>query len=264
MHKVKIAALVVIAAVVVGALSQVPASPFAVHGHAARPAVSTSPSVASGVSAPTPKSPKHPVQPAARPITYPVHGTGSYATLPGTPSTIGTTGRLLAYRLVVEGGIQGIDRAAFARFVRETYGNAQGWTAGGQWRFRQVGARDPADFMLMLVTPATRDELCGGGYNRYTSCRIRDQVVLNIARWVHGVPNFGASLTIYRQYMINHETGHRLGRGHELCPAPGLPAPVMQQQTLGLHGCTAYAWPYLGGRRYKGRLGDYNDRTPAA
>ena len=84
--------------------------------------------------------------------------------------------------------------------------------------------------------------------------------MLNVARWAHGVPNYGAPLAAYRQYMINHETGHRLGRGHELCPGPGQPAPVMQQQTLGLHGCTPYAWPYLNGARYKGRLGQYDDR----
>ena len=88
--------------------------------------------------------------------------------------------------------------------------------------------------------------------------------MLNVARWAHGVPNYAASLTAYRQYMVNHETGHRLGRGHELCPGPGQPAPVMQQQTLGLHGCTAYAWPYVNGVRYTGRLGQYDDPIPHA
>ncbi|WP_083933846.1 DUF3152 domain-containing protein [Kribbella catacumbae] len=174
---------------------------------------------------------------------------------------MGTAGRVFTFQIAIEGGIKGIDRPAFARFVRETYGAPQGWASGGLYRFRQVGPGEAADYRLMLVTPATRDTICGGSFDQYTSCRIGDRVVLNVARWAKGVPNYGASLATYRQYMINHETGHRLGRGHELCPGPGRPAPVMEQQTLGLHGCTAYSWPYLNGQRYKGTIGQYDDST---
>jgi hypothetical protein len=200
-------------------------------------------------------------QPAEQ-VTYPVAGTRSFAVLPGAPAVIGTGGRLLRFQIGIEGGIQGIDKAAFARFVRATYGAPEGWASHGLWRFQQVGPGTSPDFKLLLVTPQTRDVICGAAPDRYTSCRIGDKVVLNVARWVHAVPGYGAPLTTYRQYMVNHETGHRLGRGHELCPGPGQPAPVMQQQTLGLHGCTAYAWPYLDGTRYTGRLGQYNDSVP--
>jgi hypothetical protein len=253
--------------VTVGLLCQLPASPFARHGYPERGVVPASVQSAQSVqSVPPEPAPARSVAsqrpPAAPPITYPVAGTQSFAVLPPDPAVIGRAGKLMRFRIAIEGGITGIDRAEFARFVRATYGGTQGWASHGLWRFQQVGPETNPDFTLMLVTPATRDAICGATPNRYTSCRIGNRVVLNVARWVHGVPRYSASLTTYRQYMINHETGHRLGRGHELCPGPGRPAPVMQQQTLGLHGCTAYAWPYLNGARYTGRLGQYDDRVP--
>ncbi|WP_433163725.1 DUF3152 domain-containing protein [Kribbella sp. CA-247076] len=255
------AAVVVVA---VAGLYQLPAGPSGGHGYPARPAAD--------VVEPDAEVPVRPVEPGdrsasaparSRPaITYPARGTGSYGVLPGNPAVIGRSGRLYTYQLAIEGGINGIDRTALAQFVRATYGAPQGWASGGKFRFRQVGPGEDADFTVMLVTPATRDAVCRDGYDRYTSCRIGDRVVLNVARWVHGVPQYGASLSAYRQYMINHETGHRLGRGHELCPGRGRPAPVMQQQTLGMHGCTPYSWPYRDGVRYQGRPGQYDDPIP--
>ena len=281
MRKLRIAGLGLAAAVVAGALVQLPASPFARNAYPDRPVTtaanqpngdqpnanqpSTDQSDADQGETTKPAAPaKSSSAPTGPAITYPQRGTVSFAVLPGDPATIGTSGRLLTYQIGIEGGIAGIDRTALARFVRDTYGARQGWTAGGRWRFKQVGPGQNADFRLMFVTPATRDTYCGGGYDRYTSCRIGDRVVLNIARWAHGVPNYGAPLTAYRQYMLNHETGHRLGEAHELCPGPGRPAPVMQQQTLGLHGCVAYAWPYRDNQRYEGNLGKYDDPVPAS
>jgi hypothetical protein len=278
MRKWRVVGLGAAAAVAVGVLTQLPASPFDRQGYPQRSAAQTStdPGTSSDTPADAPADSDADVPPVAPPasnaapgsstpkITYPVRGTVGYSILPGDPASIGRAGKLFTFQIAIEGGIKGVDRPAFGRFVRETYGAPQGWTSGGDYRFRQVGPGQAADFKLMLVTPATRDTLCGGGFDQYTSCRIGDRVVLNVARWVNGVPDYGAPLAAYRQYMINHETGHRLGRAHELCPGPGQLAPVMEQQTLGLHGCTAYSWPYRNGERYKGRLGQYNDETPAS
>jgi hypothetical protein len=258
--------LAIAVVVVIGALYELPASPLSRHGSPARTAASSKSEPVqpeqSAVAQRNTIAPKPPTQ-ATPAITYPISGTRSYAVLPGNPAVIGSAGRLMRFQIAIEGGITGVDRTEFAQFVRATYGAPQGWASHGLWRFQQVGPGQDPDFTLMLVTPQTRDAICGGGPDRYTSCRIGDRVVLNVARWAHGVPNYGAPLTAYRQYMVNHETGHRLGRGHELCPGPGQPAPVMQQQTLGMHGCTPYSWPYLNGVRYTGRLGQYNDPVPA-
>jgi hypothetical protein len=200
---------------------------------------------------------------AQPPITYPERGGGTWLTAPGTRTVAGTAGRLLRYRVVVETGIGNVDVAAFAAEVTATLGDPRGWTGTGQTRLQRVGRQEPADFVVHLATPATREELCRSSGDRYTSCRRDDLVVVNVARWAHGAAAVGGDLQTYRQYVVNHEVGHRLGHGHERCPGPGRPAPVMQQQTLGLHGCRPQAWPLRDGAEYHGPAGAYDDPLPS-
>lgn len=194
--------------------------------------------------APQPATEPAPVAaaPAAPTEGYLVSGTGELVTVPGVGPVVGGGGDLHTYVVQVEGGIQ-IDAAAFAGRVEAILADPRSWIAGGDVRFQRVDA-DP-DLHISLVTPEHVESYCPGYQtNGYTSCRKGDRVVINLARWSVGVPDYDGALDAYRDYVINHEVGHFLGHDHVDCPAAGAKAPVMQQQTLGLDGCALNAWPY--------------------
>jgi hypothetical protein len=224
---------------------------------ASTPAFTAPSSPAAAVEAPSPS-----IAPSPE-ISFPTDGDRRWRVAPGETGTAGRSGTLLRYRVVVEEGIEGVAPIEFADEVTAVLSDNRSWTTGGQWRLHRAGPGEQYDFTVYLATPGTRDVLCAMGTDRYTSCRNGDHVVLNVARWADGVPHWRKPLADYRAYLINHEVGHRLYQGHELCPEPGGPAPVMQQQSLGLHGCTPNAWPYPNGRdRLAGPSGAYDDPLP--
>ncbi|MEU8299512.1 DUF3152 domain-containing protein [Micromonospora sp. NPDC048909] len=192
----------------------------------------------------------------AAPHVVPSVGAGRFSVAEGRTEVRGEDGPLRRYRVVVEQGT-GQDADAFAATVDETLGDARSWIASGELRVQRVAEVAAADFTVYLATPVTSERMCAeGGLSTegYTSCRLPGQVIINLARWMEAVPDYDAPLSVYRTYVINHEVGHEFDEGHEACPAPGQPAPVMQQQTYGLDGCLANAWPYLDGRRYAGEI----------
>jgi len=183
------------------------------------------------------------------------YGPGSFAFAPGPGPVVGRSGGVQRYRVAVENGV-GVAPETFAAAVDAILADPRGWTAGGDLRLQRVSGGAAAAFTVYLATPATSEEMCRDGFMetaQYTNCRLSDgRVVINLARWLTAVPGYGAPLEVYQAYAINHEVGHQFRQWHELCPAPGRPAPVMQQQTLGLQGCVANGWPYLDGVRYRG------------
>ncbi|MEV4493642.1 DUF3152 domain-containing protein [Micromonospora coxensis] len=190
----------------------------------------------------------------AAPPGYPVEGPGRFAAADGRSPVRGVDGPLRRYRVAVEEGT-GQDVDAFAATVDEVLGDSRSWIGSGELRVQRVPEAAAADFTVYLATPATSERMCAlGGLvtERYTSCRLPGQVIVNLARWMDGVPDYGAPLETYRTYVINHEVGHEFGEEHQACPGPAEPAPVMQQQTYGLDGCVANAWPYVDGLRYEG------------
>ena len=108
----------------------------------------------------------------------------------------------------------------------------------------QAGDGAAVEVHITLASPDTVDRLCAPLVTQgEVSCQNGNRVVLNALRWTRGVSSYEGQLPRYREYLVNHEVGHALGHGHEACPGPDQPAPVMLQQTLGLDGCTRYPWP---------------------
>jgi hypothetical protein len=150
----------------------------------------------------------------------------------------------VTYRVEVETGI-GQDVSSFAAAADATLANPASWSGKGRWSLRRSDAND-VDFVIRLATPATVDKVCatvGLNTQGYVSCRAGSFVMINLDRWLQAVPDYRGDVATYRQYVINHEVGHQLGYGHQNCPGQGRLAPVMQQQTFGLKGCLANAWP---------------------
>jgi hypothetical protein len=155
----------------------------------------------------------------------------------------GTSGRLYHYTVEVEDGVDPASYAgddSFARTVEATLGDTRSWIGTGKVSLQRVDASFPnPDFRVRLTTPdtATRADLCGFGIPFPTSCYIRGfqhSVIINLARWVRGALAFGADMGTYRQYAINHEVGHALGKSHVGCQQNDGLAPVMMQQTFGV------------------------------
>ncbi len=171
-----------------------------------------------------------------------------------TGPVLGTSGPVRRFKVAVEQG-RDLSPSRFAGAVDRVLGDPRSWIAGEQFRLQRVTRSAGAEFTVFLASAATSERMCAKGGLRtggYTSCRLAGQVIINLDRWEKAVPDYGAPLATYQAYVINHEVGHQLGHGHEGCPGAGQPAPVMQQQTYGLKGCTANAWPYVGGQRYAG------------
>ena len=232
--------------------------------NAARPSDEASGRAASHVSDPQgdavsrsrPTLPSDPPSPTASPTASPTtsvarvpptraprsHPTGRLAVVPGTGRVYGT-GPLTRYIVEIEGGLA-TTGPAFATMVERTLGDPRSWGHGGARSFQRVDSGSVA-FRVALAAPRTVDRYCAPlNTNSYTSCYSRGRAMLNLDRWDRGVPWYADDLVTYRQYMINHEVGHALGKGHVSCPRRGALAPIMQQQTLGMQGCRRNAWPY--------------------
>jgi Protein of unknown function (DUF3152) len=224
------------------------------------PSGSVGASAAAATSSPSP-SPSAAAQPVSLDIPFPHSGPRKFHYATTTGPVLGTSGPIRRFRIAMESNIDVVSMADFTAKVDETLGDPRSWIAGGKYRLQQVPSSSSYEFTVYLVTSNTTRHMCAPlPTNGFTSCRQGSHVVLNLDRYMTSVSGYRSAnvpLDIYRTYMINHEVGHALGHSHERCPAKGALAPVMEQQTLGLHGCVANPWPYVDGKQYDGPVGSY-------
>lgn len=242
-----------LAGVMIGVLGNLPPGESARENVAAprTPAVATvsvrqapSPAAPSSSSAPSSALPSAPpstppvaqVEPRPGPELPPgqavrAQGEGWWRTVAGTTAQVGG-GRVHTYSVEVEqGAVLPAEHRRFAEVVDRTLADPRGWTASGELGFRRVDVAEP-DVRIRLTATETARSICGFQLPYDTSCYAGGVVYVSAPRWFRGAESFAGDLAGYRQYLVNHEIGHYLGRGHEPCPADGAPAPVMMQQTF--------------------------------
>ncbi|MCX2969646.1 MULTISPECIES: DUF3152 domain-containing protein [Streptomyces] len=186
------------------------------------------------------------------PVAADLAGPGTFAAVPGRAEGPGR-GETLTYRVDVEKGL-GLDAELFARAVHTTINDERSWAHDGRRSFVRVDS-GPVDFVMTLASPATTAEWCAKSGLDTTvdnvSCdsAATERIMINAYRWGQGAPTYGPDLIReYREMLINHEVGHRLGFGHVGCPEDGALASVMMQQTKTLTSgdrtCRPNAWPH--------------------
>ncbi|MFC9248450.1 DUF3152 domain-containing protein [Streptomyces sp. NPDC057136] len=188
------------------------------------------------------------------PLAPGLKATGKFEAIPGLAKAPGK-GQKYRYRIDVEKGLA-LDAGLFADAVQKTLNDDRSWAHNGAMTFERISSGE-ADFVITLASPATTGVWCAKSGLDTTEDNVScdsaqtERVMINAYRWAQGSSTFGPEkLMAYRQMLINHEVGHRLGYGHVSCRTPGSLAPVMQQQTKSLDiggiECRPNAWVHPG------------------
>jgi len=187
------------------------------------------------------------------PLSATLKGSGKFDAVPGVDKAPGS-GQKYTYRVDVEQGL-GLDGELFAQAVQKTLNDKRSWAHNGARTFERVYTGKP-DFVITLASPGTTATWCAKSGLDTTEDNVScdsastERVMINAYRWAQGSKTYGDEIHAYRQMLINHEVGHRLGYSHVTCTKNGQLAPVMQQQTKfldhdGIH-CLPNPWPYPG------------------
>ena len=149
--------------------------------------------------------------------------------------------KTITYSILTRGIITA-DLSEFKYQANQTLNDSRGWPRLGV-NFQEVSSG--GNFILVLSEASQMSSFSSGCTSDW-SCRVGNYVIINQNRWVSASESWnqaGGSLRDYRNMVINHETGHWLGHGHQNCTGVGQLAPLMQQQSIDLQGCKFNPWP---------------------
>lgn len=155
---------------------------------------------------------------------------------------------IVFYTIESQGYIDG-DMDEFAQNAHITLNDPRGWSLNGYVKFirypsNAIPPPDKRQLRMILASPEIIAQM--PGCSGKLSCQWNNCVFINDHRWCYGSPNRPSSLAEYRQYVVNHEVGHWFGLKHvilECSPNNPVLAPVMKQQSRGLHNCIPTTWP---------------------
>jgi len=177
-------------------------------------------------------------------IVVPTSAGGDLVVVPGSEPAPHPERRVRTVRVEVESGLD-VDGAVFAATVMRILNDPRSWGGDGSMSFARTDG--DAEIRVVLASPDKVDAMCAplnthGDY----SCGRYGHAAINHTRWVQATGEYLqiSDVTTYREYVINHEVGHLLGRQHVQCPGAGQRAPIMQQQSIEVAPCTANAWPF--------------------
>ncbi len=157
---------------------------------------------------------------------------------------------------VMTRGIITTSLSEFKSQANQTLNDSRGWARLGV-KFLEVASNGSFTLVLSQASqvPSFNYSVCSS----FWSCQVGRYVIINQDRWLGATDSWnqaGGSLRDYRHMVVNHETGHWLGHGHNNngCSVAGQLAPVMQQQSMDLRGCNFNPWP-LNSELWSSRLG---------
>ena len=130
------------------------------------------------------------------------------------------------------------DTGEFGRTVYATLNDSRGWPRAGLTFVESGSSKCDMTYILAAAEyMKSFSSLCSSQY----SCRVGNQVIINYDRWREPTDSWlkgGGNLAKYRPMGIKHESGLL-----EPAQGGGEPAPLMQQQSISLRGCTINEWP---------------------